>query len=94
MKTTKEDVIDWIISQDLIPKLSYKYINGTRNNREDFVQDLYEIVLNIDEDKLIKLFDNGDIVKYINKIAYNQALYPKSNFNTLYQSCGLPNVPL
>ena len=79
--TTRQEVIDAIISLNVVEKLANRYFSALGNNKEDFIQHLYLIILEMPEERLIRLYDKGELVFYLMRIGRNQALYPKSDFN-------------
>ena len=84
--TTKEDVITYILSQQLIEKLASRFSSQLGVNKQDYVQEMYLIICEMPEKRLVRLFEKGELVYYIMSICRNQAIYKKSKFNQKYNS--------
>lgn len=84
--TKRDDVINYLYNKQLIPKLGSTFISQLGINREDFEQELWLIILEIPEDKLIELYDKKQLDWYILSVARNQVVNDKSTFNKKYNS--------
>lgn len=80
------EAIKYLMDKKLVQRLGGHYQSYLKDNREDFEEDLWEIILNIPEDKLNTLYQNKQLDFYILSIARNQITNDKSNFNKLYQT--------
>ena len=81
---TKSEVIDWIVSQKLVEKLSTRFSSQLGTLKEDWIQEMYLTICEMNEEKLVGLFERNQLVYYIISVCKNQALYPKSDFNKRY----------
>lgn len=84
--TTKEDVITYILSQQIIEKLASRFSSQLGTNKQDYIQEMYLTILEIPDKKLVRLFEKGDLIYYIISICRNQAIYKKSKFNQTFNS--------
>lgn len=84
MNNTYDDIIEYIISMKLVEKLSSKYLHFLKSDRDDFVQEMYMIILTIPQDKIIELFDKNELVRYIIQIVKNQLFNKHSKFSVKY----------
>lgn len=82
--TTRQEIFDWLISQKLIEKLSTRFSSLLGENLNDWIQEMYLTVFEMPEEKLIRLFDNNQLVYYIISVCKKQALHNKSKFNKIY----------
>jgi hypothetical protein len=53
-------------------------------NKEDWKQEMWLIILELPEDKLIRLYENKELDWYILSIARNQVVNDRSTFNRKY----------
>lgn len=88
----RDDVIQWLFDSCLLEKLANKYKHYLTYDRDDFVQEMWEIVLKIPNDKLIQLYVNAEIVNYITKIVKNQLFNKKSKFSKTYERFIIKNT--
>lgn len=83
---TREDILNYLLSQKLIEKLASRFSSQIGQNKQDYIQDMYLTLCEIDEKKLMHLFEKGELIYYIISICRNQAVYKKSKFNQTYNS--------
>ena len=82
---TKDEVINYVIDKQLIPKLATTFSSLLGGNKDDFIQEMYMILLTeIPDSKLIKLYEDKHLDFYILSIARNQVVNDKSTFNRMY----------
>lgn len=82
---TKDEVIKYVIDKQLIPKLATTFSSLLGGNKDDFIQEMYMILLTeIPDSKLIKLYEDKHLDYYILSIARNQVVNDKSTFNRIY----------
>lgn len=83
--TTKNEIIDWIASTKTVERILGKHIQRgctiNSNDRKDFQQEIYMILLDMPDDKIIKLFNDGTLVFYILTIVRNQLYNKRSQIN-------------
>lgn len=83
--SSRDDVIQWLIDNCIIEKFANRYKHYLTNDWDDFVQEMWEIILKLPNDKLIRLYDNSELLNYIYKIAKNQLFNKKSKFSKTYE---------
>lgn len=81
---TYDEIIQYIISMKLVKKLSSKYLHYLKSDRDDFEQEMYIIILTIPQEKIITLFNNNDLIRYIIQIVKNQLFNKHSKFSVKY----------
>ena len=80
-----DEIIRYIQSMQVIEKLSSKYLHYLKSDRDDFVQEMYLIILTIPKDKITALFERNELVRYIIQIVKNQLFNHKSNFSKKFE---------
>ena len=83
--TDYDKIILYIQSMQVIEKLSSKYLHYLKSDRDDFVQEMYIIILSIPKDKITALFERNELVRYIIQIVKNQLYNPKTNFSKKFE---------
>lgn len=83
--TDYDEIIRYIQSMQVIEKLSSKYLHYLKSDRDDFVQEMYLIILTIPKEKLTALFERNELVRYIIQIVKNQLFNHKSNFSKKFE---------
>ena len=83
--TDYDEIIRYIQSMQVVEKLSSKYLHYLKSDRDDFVQEMYLIILTIPKDKLTALFERNELVRYIIQIVKNQLFNHKSNFSKKFE---------
>lgn len=81
---TKDKVIKYLINKKLVERLGAHYQSYLEDLKEDFQQELWLIILELPEDKLIRLYENKQLDFYLLSIARNQVVNDKSTFNRMY----------
>lgn len=77
---SKNDIITEIYKKNLIEKLTNNFISKIGAYKEDFRQHLYLILCNIDEEKLIGLYERKELEYYLYYIAKAQVFNERSDF--------------
>lgn len=83
--TDYDEIIRYIQSMQVIEKLSSKYLHYLKSDRDDFIQEMYLIILTIPKEKLTALFERNELVRYIIQIVKNQLFNHKSNFSKKFE---------
>ena len=73
-----------MLSQKLIEKLASRFSSQLGTNKQDYIQEMYLILCEIPEKRLIDIFEKGELIYYIISICRNQAIYKKSKFNLTF----------
>lgn len=72
------------MDKELIDKLGNTFHSQLGTNKEDWKQEMWLIILELPEDKLIRLYENKELDWYILSIARNQVVNDRSTFNRKY----------
>lgn len=80
-----DKIIRYVQSMQIVEKLSSKYLHYLKSDRDDFVQEMYLIILTIPKEKITALFERNELVRYIIQIVKNQLFNPKSNFSKKFE---------
>lgn len=94
---TKYDVVEKLSKDSTVEKIVYKLLPASKNRfdfPDDLVQDIYILLLEKDNDLILKLYNNGELGYYLLKVARNQLLSANSPYfykyiKFLVQSDGL-----
>lgn len=81
---SRDDVIQYLMDKELIDKLGNTFQSQLGTNKEDWKQEMWLIILELPEDKLIRLYENKELDWYILSIARNQVVNDRSTFNRKY----------
>ena len=81
----KDEVIKYLINKKLVERLGAHYQSYLENLKEDFQQELWLIILELPEDKIIRLYEDKQLDFYILSIARNQITNSNSKFNRKYR---------
>lgn len=81
---SRDDVIQYLMDKELIDKLGNTFHSQLGTNKEDWKQEMWLIILELPEDKLIRLYENKELDWYILSIARNQVVNDRSTFNRKY----------
>ena len=78
---THNQIIEEIYNEKIIERCLAKYSKRMNGYNEDVVQDIYMMILEMPEDKLLKLYNDNELTYYILTICRNQCtnIYSKSN---------------
>lgn len=81
-------IINKILERRIPEKISLKLLNRftSQEEREDYIQEMYLILLEIDEDKLIRLDTGNELENYFSRICLNQLVNTKSNWHKLNET--------
>lgn len=84
-KQTRDDIIQGIIDEQIIEKCSTVFANYISPElKYDYIQDMYLAILEIPDDKLLQLYNDGTLNFYILSICKYQATMNNSKFHTRY----------
>lgn len=89
---TKYDVVEKLYRDSTVEKIVYKLLPASKNRfdfPDDLVQDIYILLLEKDNDLIIKLYNNGELGYYLLKIARNQLLSANSPYFYTYIKFGV-----
>lgn len=81
---TYDEIIQYLISMQLVEKLSNKYLHYLKQDKSDFIQEMYLIILSVPKDKIIALFSKNELIRYIMQIVKNQLFNKHSKFSVKY----------
>lgn len=82
---TRNDIIVELYNARTIEKLATKFSSQIGyNDWSDFVQHIYLILLNMDESKLVRLYESNELIYYVVSIIRNQAVNTNSDFHRTY----------
>lgn len=84
---TKYEIINIIAREHLVERIVNKLLSSSKNPfdcPEDLIQDIYLLLLQKDDDLIINLYNKGEIVFYLLKIARNQLLSKNSPYYQKY----------
>lgn len=82
---TKNEIITEIYNSNIVVKLAKKYGSYIKDyNIDDFCQEIYLILAEMPDDKLINLYNTKQLDFYIISIIRNQATNDISTFNKTY----------
>lgn len=81
----RQTVLNYIYETKIIERIASAYWSKIGEYKEDFIQYIWLLICEIPEDKLIELFDKGQLNFYVFSIARNQAWNDKSSFYQLYK---------
>ena len=80
----KNDIIEEIARNKLIEEL-IKNMGIKANDKDDLLQEIYLVLLEYEEDKIIKLYNNNQLKFFIVRIIQNQYFSKNSPFYTKYK---------
>jgi hypothetical protein len=80
----KNDIIEEIARNKLIEEL-IKNMGIKANDKDDLLQEIYLVLLEYDENKIIKLYNNNQLKFFIVRIIQNQYFSKNSPFYTKYK---------
>lgn len=80
----RDEVIQYLLDKQLIDKLATTFCSQLGSNKDDFIQEMWVIILELPTDKLVSLYDNKQLDWYILSIARNQVVNERSTFNRVY----------
>lgn len=81
---TRDDIIKELIDKEFIEKLCTTFSSMLGENKDDFYGELWLIILEIPEEKLIKLYEEKSLYFYLLSVARNQVVNDRSTFNRMY----------
>lgn len=82
----REKILTEVYNSKIVDKMAKKLYYRLRNQTEDYISFIYETICTLDEDKLIKLYDKGELYFYIVSICKNQVVNDKSDYNRLMEN--------
>lgn len=80
----KDKIINDIIKSNLVEKLASRYISYLKEDKDDFIQYIYLLLLEMPEDKIVSLHKRNELVFYITAVARNNALGTNSKFKKIH----------
>ena len=83
---TRNQLIEEIYNEKIIERCLAKYSKRMKGNIEDVVQDIYMMIIEMPEDKLLKLYNDNELTYYILTICRNQCVNKYSKSNKKYQT--------
>ena len=79
------EIIQYVIDSQIIPKCTAKWDNVTKGCRDDMIQDIYLMLCEMPEERLLKLYSNNELLYYVASICRNQFLYKGSKTYKKYE---------
>ena len=83
---THNQIIEEIYNEKIIERCLAKYSKRMNGFIEDVVQDIYMMIIEMPEDKLLKLYNDNELTYYILTICRNQCVNKYSKTNKKYQT--------
>lgn len=83
---TRNKIIEEIYNEKSIERCLAKYSKRMNGFIEDVVQDIYMMIIELPEDKLLKLYNDNELTYYILTICRNQCVNKYSTSNKKYQT--------
>lgn len=83
---THNQIIEEIYNEKIIERCLAKYSKRMKGNIEDVVQDIYMMIIELPEDKLLKLYNDNELTYYILSVCKNQIVNKYSKTNKKYQT--------
>lgn len=90
----KEEIISNIIQSNIVEKVTNSLLNTLGPYKDDFIQEMYLIILELPDDKLFELYNKGQLYFYIVRILRNQAINSKSKFSQYIKDTKLPRAEI
>lgn len=81
---TVNDIVEEIYKTNLLTELC-ENIGVTKNNMDDFLQEIYLILLEYDEEKLIEIYNKNQLKFFMVRIILNQHHSKNSPFYMKYK---------
>lgn len=83
----QERIISEVIANAIPEKISNKEKDRLRceDDRMDYIQEMYAILMEIPDEKILKLYNESKLNDYFAQICINQIINPKSSFYKKYQ---------
>ena len=82
---TKHEIIEKYAKEGKIKKFITNVCKDNKLEQKDFEQDLYLILLETEEVKIVGLYERGELDYYINRIICNQIKSTSSPFYKMYK---------
>lgn len=82
----RDEVIQYLLDKQLLEKLATTFCSQLGSNKDDFIQEMWVIILELPTDKLVQLYKDKQLDWYVISIARNQVTNDKSTFNRKYNS--------
>lgn len=89
----RNEVLDEVYRSDIIQKMANKYAATIQNNMDDFISHCALLLCELPEEKLMKLYNKGELYFYVVKVCSNQAWNLSSTFHKQITN-NLKTVPL
>ena len=81
--SSRDSILEEVYKSQVFRKIANKYISKLKGNADDFVGYCLLVACEMEESKLIKLYNDGQLWFYLVRIARNQCWNDKSDFNKL-----------
>ena len=78
---TRDDILTEVYNSQVLNKMANKYISRLKGNTDDFISHCLLILCEMDEAKLVKLYNDKQLYFYIIRVCTNQAVNQSSTFN-------------
>lgn len=85
LELRKYEIIENLAKERLVEKFIANAAKTTAPELDDLAQDIYLILLQMDDNKLVTLFDKGDLSFWVARIIMNQYFSNTSPFYTKYK---------
>lgn len=83
---TKQDIIDQLAKEGKVEELVKNITKGSKRPEiDDLTQNIYEILLNYDEDKIVQMYEKKQLIFFITRIITNQYNSSNSPFHYTYR---------
>lgn len=83
--TEYDTIIQNIIDMKIVDKIGRSYQKYLNDEKDDYLQDLWLKILEMPEDKIIKLYNSNELVYYLLAVTKNDIFNKYSTFNKKYK---------
>lgn len=83
---TRNTIIEEIYNEKIIERCLAKYSKRMKGNIEDIAQDIYMMIIEMPEEKLLNLYNKNELIYYVLTICKNQCVNKYSKSNKKYQT--------
>lgn len=83
--TEYDKIIKNIIDLQIVDKIGKSYRRHLKDEKDDYLQDLWIKILEMPEEKLIDLYKSNELVYYLLAVAKNDIFNKYSKFNKKYK---------
>lgn len=78
---SRDSILEEVYKSQILNKMANKYISRLGGNVDDYISHCLLILCEMDEAKLVKLYNDNQLYFYIVRICVNQAVNSSSTFN-------------